>query len=255
MKNIIYKVAFICVASVLLSSCEENEIPTIDKTGPVLVQFSQSSLNVTVPSDASTTVTVPVNVTTLSDQDRTFETTVVASSSAIPGSYSIGTVTVPAGSYEGEVDITLSPDSLEDGESYTLVVNLPPYAEGATPDQLIITFNKEIVCNDFLLTIITDAYPEETSWDIKDSSGNVVISGPEVPYSPPSSAESRGKVYDTEIFLEDGCYTFTIYDQYADGQFDGAYEGSYKLSCSILNVASGKGAFGASESTEFCVNQ
>ncbi len=255
MKKIIYKVAFICFASILLSSCEENEIPTIDESGPVLVQFSENSFSVTVPSDESTTVTVPVNVTTLSNQDRTFEATVDESSTAIAGSYTIGTATVPAGSYEGEVDITLSPDSLEDGESYVLVVNLPPYAEGATPDKVTITFNKEIVCNDFLLTIITDAYPEETSWDIKDSSGNVVISGPEVPYSPPSSAESRGKTYNTEIFLEDGCYTFTIYDAYADGQFDGAYEGGYKLSCSILNIASGQGAFGASESTEFCVNQ
>lgn len=254
MKNIIYKLAFIFIASGILISCEENDIPTIDDNVE-LVQFSQSSFNVTVPSDESTTVTVPVNVTNISNQDRTFPATVVESSTAVDGSFSIGTVTVPAGSYTGEVDVTLSPDNLEDGESYTLVFSLPPFADGSSTDQATITFNKQIICNDFLLTIVTDQYAEETSWDIRDSSGEVVVSGPETPYGPAGSVESRGKTYETDIFLEDGCYTFTIYDAYSDGQFDGTFEGSYNLSCSILEVASGSGAFGAQEATEFCVNQ
>lgn len=254
MKNLIYKWTFICVVAVLFSSCEENDIPTIDNNAE-LVQFSQKSFSATVPSDESVTLTIPVNVTNTSNQDRTFTVTAAESSTAVSGSYSIGTLTIPAGSYTGNVDVTLSPEGLEDGESYRLDLNLPPFAETASPDQASITFNKEIVCNDYKLTIITDAYPEETSWDITDSDGNVVASGPEVPYGPESSAESRGKEYITDIFLEDGCYTFTIYDVYADGQFDGAYEGGYNLTCSILNLASGTGSFGASESTDFCVNQ
>ena len=54
--------------------------------------------------------------------------------------------------------------------------------------------------------------------------------------------------------LADGCYTFTIYDSYGDGQFDGTNNGSYSLDCSIINAANCGGNWGSSESTDFCVN-
>jgi hypothetical protein len=54
--------------------------------------------------------------------------------------------------------------------------------------------------------------------------------------------------------LADGCYTFTIYDSYGDGQFDGTNNGTYSLDCSIINAANGGGNWGSSESTDFCVN-
>ena len=55
--------------------------------------------------------------------------------------------------------------------------------------------------------------------------------------------------------MEDGCYTFTIFDSYGDGQVDGTVTGSYTITCSILNVLEGGGAFGSSEAKEFCINQ
>jgi hypothetical protein len=56
------------------------------------------------------------------------------------------------------------------------------------------------------------------------------------------------------MYLDDGCYTFNIYDSYGDGQFDGVTTGNYSLDCSIINVANGEGNWGSSESTDFCVN-
>ena len=64
-----------------------------------------------------------------------------------------------------------------------------------------------------------------------------------------------GDTYTQEVFLEDGCYTFTIFDSYGDGQQDGTVVGGYTITCSILNVLEGGGAFGSSEAKEFCVNQ
>jgi len=54
--------------------------------------------------------------------------------------------------------------------------------------------------------------------------------------------------------LPDGCYTFTIFDSFGDGLFDGNITGNYSLKCSIINHASGEGNFGSSETTDFCVN-
>ncbi len=255
MKQIILKLSFILIGIFVLVSCEENDIPQID-AGTEGVQFEDASRNVTVPSDEDLVVTLPVTVTNVSSQERTYNVQVDQASTALEGSYSVGTAVIPAGSYEGTVEVVLSSEPLADGELYTLMLNLEAPDNGVTlNDGVTINYNKEIVCNDYVVKIVTDAYAEETSWDIKDSEGNVVASGPEVPYGPAASAESRGKEYFHNVYLEDGCYTFTIYDAYADGQNDGGYEGSYEVTCSILTVASGTGSFGATEKTDFCVNQ
>merc|ERR1712038_279965 len=71
------------------------------------------------------------------------------------------------------------------------------------------------ICDDpshyqFLLELSTDIYPAETSWDIKNSAGEIIF-------------ESEGYL-ETDKFvhrkcLEDpnDCYTYTIYDTYGDG--------------------------------------
>jgi hypothetical protein len=82
----------------------------------------------------------------------------------------------------------------------------------------------------------------------ESSSGNIVVEGGGYSFI------SGGQLIVETMTLEDGCYTFTIYDSYADGQFDGNMEGNYSLDCSIINAASGEGNWGASESTDFCVN-
>ena len=93
-----------------------------------------------------------------------------------------------------------------------------------------------------------DSYSDERSWDVTDAAGDVVESGDGYEFV------SGGQQIVETMTLADGCYTFTIYDSYGDGQFDGTNTGNYSLDCSIINVASGEGNWGASDSTEFCVN-
>jgi hypothetical protein len=59
------------------------------------------------------------------------------------------------------------------------------------------------------VSILTDGYGSETSWDIKDESGNVVGSGG--PYS------NNTQINETAIVSAQLCYTFTLYDSYGDG--------------------------------------
>lgn len=66
------------------------------------------------------------------------------------------------------------------------------------------------------VAILTDGNPEETTWDIKDSNGNIIASG--------------GPYAMTSIFIEpfewtgNDCYTFTIYDAGGNGMDGGFYK-------------------------------
>lgn len=95
------------------------------------------------------------------------------------------------------------------------------------------------------VSITFDNYPSETSWDIVDVASGVVI------------AEGSGYSDETSISvdvcaLSSACYTFTVYDAYADGMCCSYGNGSYSVTRGGVEVASG-GSFGASESTEIAI--
>lgn len=103
--------------------------------------------------------------------------------------------------------------------------------------------------SDMTLTIVLDNYPEETSWDVKDSGGTVVASS-----GGTYAGQADGATVVETFCLPDACYDFTIYDSYGDGICCGYGNGSYSLvdDASGTSVASG-GSFGSSEVTNFCV--
>jgi hypothetical protein len=95
----------------------------------------------------------------------------------------------------------------------------------------------------FQLDLWTDRYAAETSWDLRDSSGSVVVAGSD---------------YDNESFytenecIDDGEYTFTIYDSYGDGVCCGYGSGSYSVLFDEVQVTQeNSGSFASSESTSF----
>ena len=59
------------------------------------------------------------------------------------------------------------------------------------------------------VSILTDGYGSETTWDIKDESGNVLGSGG--PYG------NNQQINETAIVAAQECYIFTLYDSYGDG--------------------------------------
>ena len=109
----------------------------------------------------------------------------------------------------------------------------------------------------------TDFYPGETSWDVKDASGAVVMSGA---YEMGTEDSWNGGGVDADMThdhyesLATGCYTFTAYDGYGDGQtgYDGSgagADGSIIVTdgegLELLNIA---GAWGSEQSVAFEVN-
>lgn len=101
-------------------------------------------------------------------------------------------------------------------------------------------------CTNVVVTITFDNYPEETAWNIKNSSGVTVASGGTYGSQPDGSTLSITNC------LVDGCYDFTITDTYGDGICCAYGNGSYNVTVNGTSVASG-GSFGTSQTTNFCL--
>lgn len=96
------------------------------------------------------------------------------------------------------------------------------------------------------LTLITDNWGEETSWELADSNNTVLYSVDEDTYL-------SNTTYDVEFCLpSDACYTFTIYDSYNDGICCGEGQGSYTIKDSEGNVLGSGGEFTSQQSRNFC---
>jgi len=97
-------------------------------------------------------------------------------------------------------------------------------------------------CVPTLVNINLDQYPEETSWDIKDSLGNVLFSGGPYTNAPDYEPQFKFKC------LPPGELTFTIYDLYGDGlegSLWGGQNGSYYvMQCGDTVVYGNDPAFG-----------
>ncbi|XOV80851.1 MAG: endonuclease [Aestuariibacter sp.] len=98
-------------------------------------------------------------------------------------------------------------------------------------------------CEDVSVTINTDNYGYETSWEITDTSSAQVAAG---------SGYGNSSSYQETVCLEDGNYQFIISDSYGDGMCCSYGNGSYDVSIAGQSVASG-GSFAYSESTSFTV--
>jgi len=105
------------------------------------------------------------------------------------------------------------------------------------------------ICNGstITITIVLDDYPGETNWGITDANGNTVASGA-YGNQPPGSTVTE------EVCLADGCYDFTINDSYSDGICCDAGNGSYNVTDSDGNNLASGGEFGATETTNFCID-
>ncbi|MDA0882040.1 MAG: choice-of-anchor B family protein [Bacteroidetes bacterium] len=122
-----------------------------------------------------------------------------------------------------------------------------PAASNFNPNATVDDGSCVFPCYDFTLELLTDNYPGETTWTVTDDAGAVVASGG--PYAGTQTAF-------TETFcLNQGCYTFDIFDSYGDGmQFNGVI-GSYELldaNGNTLAVIVSGGNFGFSATHTFC---
>jgi hypothetical protein len=129
----------------------------------------------------------------------------------------------------------------------TLVISLPNDDDNSN-NEATLTFGEaeHFDTNEVQLTIVFDNYPQETTWNIKNSSGAIIYSGGPYP------ASQAGQTFQQTLSLNsDDCYTFSIFDSYGDGICCAFGQGSYKLEDQDGTVIVQGGNFDSSEATNF----
>jgi lysyl endopeptidase len=102
---------------------------------------------------------------------------------------------------------------------------------------------------DLTFTVLTDNYPAETTWNITNDAGTVVLEGG--PYS------GTQTTYTATTCVATGCYTLTVNDSYGDGIQYGGVVGNYQLvdgDGNVLAQVVAGGNFGAQATHNFCVS-
>ena len=82
-----------------------------------------------------------------------------------------------------------------------------------------------------VFNILTDDYGQETTWELKDSSGVLVESGPATDYNNATNYQETITIPNL-----DECYAFTIFDSANDGICCGWGIGDYNLEDASGNV-------------------
>ncbi len=105
-----------------------------------------------------------------------------------------------------------------------------------------------VPCTNLNLSLLFDNYPEETSWDVKNSSNVIVASGGPYP------TQADGSTLNIPLCLNNGCYTLTVNDSYGDGMCCLSGNGGYTLTNTSTSVVLAQGGnFTVTEATTFCL--
>lgn len=93
------------------------------------------------------------------------------------------------------------------------------------------------------LSLMTDYYGDETSWELKNEAGTVLYQGGDY-----GQFEEDEKIF---TLTQEGCYTFTIYDSQSDGMCCDYGPGFFTLETAGGALIHQGGSFGESESVSF----
>lgn len=120
----------VLLLALIVTSCEDVE-PTIfngnDTSNSTFLSFSRTRTSLPIERDATGTLNVTLNASTISNADRVYSVDVITEAAvpADPATYSVpGTVTIPAGSYQGTLTITGVDDGLVDATRKTFFIKL-----------------------------------------------------------------------------------------------------------------------------------
>ncbi len=164
MKNFIYKLSVLFVGALVITSCEQNEIPTIDaQNARAIASFNGQQIQTAIFDPSQTTeTTFMVGVSTLSNEDRRVQIDISDDSTLDPSFYSIDNLNpvIPAGEFTTEFTVTTIPGTSLPASSSSLVLDLVGIdgAEILAGSIEELTVNLEIKCPDVDLSQIPGTY-------------------------------------------------------------------------------------------------
>src|SRR5690554_169682 len=155
--------------------------------------------------------------------------------------------------------ITLPTVSLADGSYVFTATTSSPNGqadENTSNDTQTTNFSIDNSGEPVTLTVNTDCWGDETTWEIRDNSNNLVASGG------PYATVVGGTSNTYSLCLTQDCYTFTIFDTYGDGMSGAQYQacsvnGYYEMldvnGGVLFEMTAPNGNFGSSSEHQFCV--
>ncbi|TRW26539.1 T9SS type A sorting domain-containing protein [Flavobacterium zepuense] len=148
-----------------------------------------------------------------------------------------------------ESDVVELPQSAGAAGENTIAVTIT--SPNGTSDQnesdnvisAIVTVVEGYPAQQITLTLLTDNYGEEVSWELTNENGEVL-------YSVEEGAYANATTY-TEVFdiVDGGCYNFSIYDSFGDGICCAEGNGGYVLSTADNQAIQLGGNYGTGEQT------
>lgn len=145
--------------------------------------------------------------------------------------------------------IPISLNGLVSGTNQIIATtSLPNGQPDETQSNDSFTRNFEVLTNGVavFLNMNVDNYAGETTWEVADSTGDVILSGG--PY------DVSNTLFVEEWCLDpNACYSFTIFDSYGDGICCGYGQGSYEITDADGTILfSSTGEFAFEETNDFC---
>lgn len=230
---------------IVMTGCENDDTIAISEIE--YISFGKLDYSVGIDPGGSETIEIPVYTGNIASSDRSFDISVDATGAAT-GSFTIpSSVTIPGGTNEGTLVVTLSDVNLGIGIN-NLSIEFVNDGDIFTSDPTSINYVQNCTEVTATLDFVFDFYSEETGWRITDALGGIIASKPIGTYA------GRATATESITLCAGRDYTLVVTDQYGDGMFDGVDEGSYTLTIGGVVKVSDGGSFGASQSNAFDTN-
>lgn len=236
-KNYLF-LLFFAFSAMLFVGCNEDD----EFVPPNYVTFERDkAVNVGVEIGGTATHDITVYTANITGNDRNFEILVNSNTNLDAAGYEVpATVTVPGGTNMGTFTVEVSDMDLGVAGK-ELVLDLAETKELSSGKSYVITVFRTCEGTDFVIDFEFDGYASETSWELADADGNVLVTGGD--YEDGTATASRS------LCLDSGTYTFTVTDSYGDG-LTYPNTGSITLSYAGDELAVIDGDFGSETSVE-----
>ncbi len=201
------------LTAVVMFNCEADDESKLSN----YVGFELSPTNLVLEQNTSGSVDVKVYASEVSSSDRTFALE-VDPASTLATTYSVpATVTIPANTNEGVISVTVTDDenlSFDEAVPQVLTIDFTPTAGVANGDSFSINVTEACPSIYVTLSITTDDWPEETSWELYNLDSGQVLLYSGGPYVNP---DDDFTTISNEWCLLPGTYGVVVFDSYGDG--------------------------------------
>lgn len=230
--------------TLLFNSCEEDT----SAPGTPYASFESYLTNVLVKQGGETKKTIKVYTANVTGQDRTIGLEITGTLD--PNAFVAPTsVIIPANSNVGKIDMTFKDVNLDllVDKSFTYKIVQTPEILAGSSRTIMIAKGCATGTKKLNVKVTFDSYPEEVYWEIKNSSGVIILASKStLGYGGYAAGTKGSKSHATCV--PPGSYTFRVIDEYEDGG------GPIAITLDGITIYSTTGTYGAGTTQVLTIN-